>query len=299
MVAAQAPRVTPARPDLEGTWNFSTLTPLERPAEFADRPTLTDQDAATYLADLKARNDRNRRDGGAAVDVGRGVEEGWFDRGESLARVRGEIRTSLIIDPPNGRLPPLTGEARERQAQAAAWAKAHPADGPEDRSLQERCLAFNAGPPLLPGPYNNFVQLLQFADYVVVAAEMIHDARIVPLTSSSRVAVARWLGEPRGRWEGQTLVIESEHFNGVVSLRGSDARLRLTERFTRVDADTLLYEFTVDDPSAFTRPWTAALPMTRTTEPMFEYACHEGNHALVDILRGARYQEGIAGPSPR
>lgn len=306
VIAGQGRSAAPAVPDLEGTWNFSTLTPLERPAEFADRPTLTEAEAAAYLRDLTARNDRDRRDGGAAVDVGRGVEEGWFDRGSSLARVRGEIRTSLIIDPPNGRLPALTAEARERQAKAAAWAKAHPADGPEDRSLQERCLAFNAGPPLLPGPYNNFVQVLQFADHVVIAAEMIHDARLVPVArppagasattpaERPRVSVARWLGEPRGRWEGATLVIESQHFNGINSLRGSDANLHLTERFTRVDRDTLLYEFTVDDPTAFTRPWTAVLPMTRATEPMFEYACHEGNHALVDILRGARYQERTA-----
>ena len=282
-----------AAPDLEGVWNFATLTPLERPAQFADQPSLGDAEAAAFVRDTLERNNRDRRDGGAAVDVGRAVNDGWFDRGTALARVNGRSLTSLVIDPSNGRIPALTPAARDRAAAGAADNRAHPADGPENRSLQERCLAFNAGPPILPGPYNNFLQIFQFGSHVVLFTEMIHDARIVPIGAGAppRLGPGRWLGEPRGHWEGATLVIESQNFTDQTDVRGSDEHLRLTERFTRVDRDTLIYQFTVDNPSAFVRPWTAVLPMTRSDDRMFEYACHEGNYALQDILRGARAQE--------
>jgi len=282
-----------AAPDLEGVWNFSTLTPLERPAQFADQPSLTDAEAAAFVRETLERNNRDRRDGGAAVDVGRAVNDGWFDRGTALARVNGRSLTSLVIEPSNGRIPGLTPAARDRAAAGAADNRAHPADGPENRSLQERCLAFNAGPPILPGPYNNFLQIFQFGSHVVLFTEMIHDARIVPIGAGAppRLGFGRWLGEPRGHWEGATLVVESQNFTDQTDVRGSDEQLRLTERFTRVDRDTLLYQFTVDNPSAFVRPWTAMLPMTRSEDRMFEYACHEGNYALQDILRGARAQE--------
>jgi hypothetical protein len=296
-VAAQA--AAPQRgarsspPDLEGVWNFATLTPLERPAQFSDREVITDGEAAAYVRDLLERNNRDRRDGGAEVDVARAVNDGWFDRGTALARVNGRFRTSLIVDPPNGRVPPVTDAARDRARADAVEARQHPADGPENRSLQERCLAFNAGPPILPGPYNNFLQVLQFPNYVVLYTEMIHDARVVPIgnVAGPRLALPRWLGEPRGRWEGDTLVVESVNFSGINGVRDSDEHLHLTERFTRVNRDTLLYQFTIDDPTVFTRPWTAELPMTRSADRLFEYACHEGNYALLDILRGARAQE--------
>jgi hypothetical protein len=285
------PRSAP--PDLKGVWNFATLTALERPAQFANQEFLSDAEAAVYVRDLLERNNRDRRDGGPEVDVARAVNDGWFDRGSALARVNGRFRTSLVVDPPNGRVPPLTDAARARVAAETADGRQHPADGPENRSLQERCLAFNAGPPILPGPYNNYLQIFQFSSYVILYTEMIHDARIVPIGDAAgpRLGVPRWLGEPRGRWEGNTLVIESLNFNGINGVRDADATLRLTERLTRVDGDTLLYQFTMDDPTTFTRPWTAVLPMTRSDDRLFEYACHEGNYALMDILRGARAQD--------
>jgi hypothetical protein len=274
-----------ARSSIEGTWNFSTLTPLERPAEFAGRATVTDAEADAWVAQSLERNNRDRRDGGAGVDVARAVNDYWFDRGEDLALNRGRRMTSLIIDPPDGRLPPMSADTADNRT--------HPADGPENRSLQERCLSFNAGPPMLPGPYNNIVQIFEMPGFVVIVNEMIHDARIVPLDNRPRLpeGFRRWQGESRGRWEGSTLVIETTKFSARTNVRGGDQQLRLTERLTLADPQTLHYEFTVDDPTAFARPWTGLLPMTRTTEPMFEYACHEGNHALMDILRGARYEE--------
>jgi hypothetical protein len=293
LAASQQPPASTATPDLEGVWNFATLTPLERPPQLGDKEFLTDAEAASFVRDTTERNNRDRRDGGPEVDVARAVNDGWFDRGTSLARVNGRFRTSLITRPSNGRLPGLTPAARARAAAAAAENRQHPADGPENRSLQERCLAFNAGPPILPGPYNNYLQISQFPGYVVLLTEMIHDARIVPIGASApaRLDVPRWLGEPRGRWEGATLIVDSVHFSGINDVRGSDAQLHLTERFTRVDRDTLLYEFTVDDPTAFESPWTAVLPMTRSDDRIFEYACHEANYALMDILRGARAGE--------
>jgi len=292
------PRVAQAtRPGLDGVWNFSTLTPLERPAEFAGRPLISNAEAAAWVTQNLERNNRDRRDGGPQVDVGRAVNDYWFERGSGLAFRDGGRMTSLVVDPPDGRLPALTSEARARLAARAADNREHPADGPENRSLQERCLSFNAGPPMLPGPYNNYVQIFQMPGYVIIFNEMIHDARVVPVgtgaftNEDTRSPIRRWLGEPRGRWDGATLVVESTNFTAESNLRGADENLRLTERFTRVGDRTLLYQFTVDDPTAFTRPWSAALPMTRTDDRLFEYACHEGNYALMDILKGARYQE--------
>ena len=294
-----APSPQPPAPSLEGVWSFSTLTPLERPAEFAGRPLISDAEAAAWVKQNLERNNRDRRDGGAEVDVGRAVNDYWFERGTELSRRDGRRMTSLVVDPPDGRLPPLTADARAKLAARAADNREHPADGPENRSLQERCLSFNAGPPMLPGPYNNYVQILQMPGYVIIFTEMIHDARIVPIEkgtgdlarTDTRPRLQRWLGQPHGRWDGATLVVESTNFTANTSLRGADEHLHLTERFTRADAHTLLYELTVDDPTAFTRPWTAQLPMTRTDDRLFEYACQEGNYALMDILRGARYQE--------
>jgi hypothetical protein len=279
--------------DLEGVWNFATLTPLERPAEFADKAAITAAEADAWVKQTLQRNNRDRRDGGADVDVGRAVNDYWFERGTALASVGGKFSTSLITDPPDGKLPPLTADARARAAARAGDNRAHPADGPENRSLQERCLNFNAGPPMLPGPYNNYVQIFQMPGHVIILNEMIHDARIVPLDGRPHApaAMRTWLGDSRGRWDGHTLVVDTTNFAGPSNLRGADEQMHLVERFTRVDAQTLLYEFTVEDPTAFTRPWSAALPMTKTADRIFEYACHEGNYALVDILRGARYQE--------
>ncbi len=293
------PTAAPATvPDLEGIWSFATLTPLERPAEFGDKAVITRAEADAWVRETLERTNRDRRDGGAEADLGRAYNDYWFDRGSALASVNGQIRTSLITDPPDGKLPALTPDARARTAARAADVREHPADGPENRSLAERCLSFNAGPPMVPGPYNNFVQIFQMPGYVIIANEMIHDARIIPLDGRAHLSspVRSWLGDSRGQWEGDTLVVDTTNFNGKTSFRGADQNLHLVERFKRVDANTLLYEFTVDNPTAFTRPWSAAVPMTKSDDRIFEYACHEGNHALVNILRGARYQERVQKP---
>jgi len=281
-----------AAPNIEGVWTFSTLTPLERPSEFAGKPALTDAEAAEYEKRVTERNNRDRRNSSREADVSDAYNEFWWDRGTHLATVRGKKLTSLVVDPPDGRIPPLTPEGQRRADARAADRTDHPADGPENRSLGERCLMFNAGPPMLSGPYNNYVQIFQFPGYVVILNEMIHDARVVPLDASPHVpaSLRRWQGDSRGRWDGGTLVVDTTNFTGKTNFRGADEQLHLVERFTRVDDSTLLYEFTVDDPTAFARPWTAALPMTRTTDRIFEYACHEGNYALEGILRGARAQ---------
>jgi hypothetical protein len=288
---------TSSRPNLEGVWSFATLTPFERPAELAAKPHFTDEEAARFEADVLSRNDRDRRDGGAAVDAARGVADYWFDRGTHVAIVNGRKLTSLVVDPPDGRVPALTPEGRARAAARDADNRAHPADGPENRSLQERCLSFNAGPPINLGPYNNYVQIFQTRDAVVVFTEMIHDARIVWTDGRPHApaAIQSWLGDSRGRWEGDTLVVDTTNFTDKTNFRGSGPKLHLTERFRRVNATMLHYEYTVDDPDTFTRPWTAVLPMTKTDERIYEYACHEGNYALPNILRGARFQERTTG----
>jgi len=293
VMAQQTGRTASGPPDLQGTWNFSTITPLERPAEFASKEFLTDAEAAAYEARTVQRNNRDTRESSADADVASAYNEFWWDRGVHAARVNGRVRTSLIVDPPDGRIPALTADAQRRAAARADARRDHPADGPEDRSLGERCLLFNAGPPMLSGPYNNFVQILQSSDYVVILNEMIHDSRIVPLDGRPHLpqGIRRLLGDSRGRWEGNTLVVETTNFSDKTNVRGSGEQLRLTERFTRADAKTLLYEFTVDDPGSFVKPWTAVLPMSKTNDQIYEYACHEGNYAMTGILRGARSQE--------
>jgi hypothetical protein len=294
LAVASVSAQTPApHSDLQGVWAFSTITPLERPAEFAGKAFLTDKEAAEWEARVAQRNNRDTREQSADADVASAYNEFWWDRGVHAARVNGRTRTSLIVDPPDGRIPALTAEGQRRADARAEARRAHPADGPEDRSLGERCLLFNAGPPMLSGPYNNYVQILQNPDHVVILNEMIHDARIVPLGGQPHLpaAIRRLLGDSRGRWEGSTLVVETTNFSDKTNVRGSGERLRLVERFTRADAKTLLYEFTVDDPASFVKPWTAVLPMTKTDEQIYEYACHEGNYAMTGILRGARSTE--------
>ena len=286
-------RAAVGRPDLQGIWNFSTITPLERSAEFAGREFLTDAEAAQYEAQTVQRNNRDSREQSADADVASAYNEFWWDRGVHAARVNGRTRTSLIVDPPDGRIPALTPDGQQRAAARAEARRQHPADGPEDRSLGERCLLFNAGPPMLSGPYNNYVQILQTPDYVVILNEMIHDSRVVPLDGRPHlpVGIRRLLGDSRGHWDGNALVIETTNFSDRTNVRGSGERLRLVERFTRPDAKTLLYEFTVDDPASFVAPWTAILPMAKTDDQIYEYACHEGNYAMTGILRGARATE--------
>jgi len=280
-------------PDLQGVWSFSTVTPLERPAEFAGKPTLTEQEAAAFQKRMIDRNDSDRRNPNPDADVAAAYNDAWYDRGTTVAKVNGRYITSLITDPADGRLPALTPEAAARGAARAEARRQHPADGPEDRPLAERCLMFNAGPPLLPGPYNNYLEIFQTADHVVISNEMIHDARIVPLDGRPHLpsSIRRWQGDPRGRWDGKTLVVDTTNFTDKTNFRGTSERLHLVERFTRVDPNTLLYEFTVDDPSSFTRPWTAVLPLKRSDDRIYEYACHEANYGLLGVLRGARFEE--------
>jgi hypothetical protein len=295
---AQTQAPTGGAQQLDGTWNFSTLTPLERPPEFAGRATMSAAEASQFEREVLERNNADRRDGPVETDVARAYNEAWFDRGTRVAVVNGEARTSLIVDPADGRVPALTAEAAARQAARAQARRDRPADGPEDRALTERCLSFNAGPPILPGPYNNYLQIMTFPDYVLVVNEMIHDARVIPTNGRPHLPAGtrRFLGDSVGRWEGRSLVVDTTNFTNKTSFRGASDRLHLVERFTRADADTLLYEFTVDDPGAFTKQWRAALPMKATVEPIFEYACHEGNHALEGILRGARFGERRSEP---
>jgi hypothetical protein len=284
-------RTADGQPDLQGAWTNSTLTPLERPAELAGKAILTEQEAADYVKRLLQQVSSDRRDGGAQVDVNRSYNEFWRDRGNDLVADR---RSSLIVDPPDGRIPPLTPAAQKRLEQSRAWMQEHATDGPEGRSMAERCISWaTAGPPMLPGPYNNDTQIVQGPGYVVILNEMIHDTRVIPLDARPHVSsgIREWMGDSRGHWDGNTLVVDTTNFNSEYSFRGSDSNMHLTERFTRVSPDVIQYEFTVDDPTAFTRPWTARIPLNKTHGPIYEYACHEGNYALTDILAGARAAE--------
>ena len=282
------PRTADGQPDLQGIWTNTTITPLERPADLAGKAYLTAQEAAAYEKKTVATQTGDRRDGGAEVDVGRSYNEFWRDRG---TKVIGSRRTSLITDPPDGKIPPLTPAALQKQEEARVQQQLHGTDGPENRNLWERCIT--RGLPMLPGPYNNDFEIIQTPGYVVILHEMIHDARIIPLDGRAHAPanIRQWMGDGRGHWEGDTLVVDTTNFSEKSNFRGASENLHLTERFTRDDPDTISYEFTIDDPTTFTKVWKAEIPMHRTDEQIFEYACHEGNYALADILRGARADE--------
>jgi hypothetical protein len=286
------PPKTPAgQPDLQGIWTNLTITPLERPAELAGKAFLTAEEAAAYEKQVRENNNADRRDGGSDADLGRAYNDAWYDRG---TKVVGTRRTSLIVDPPDGKIPPLTPEAQKKQAELREAARGRQFDGPENRALPERCLLWpTAGPPMLPSFYNNNYQIVQTPGYVMILVEMIHDARIIPLDGRPHLpsAVREWMGDSRGHWEGNTLVVETTNFTDKTRFRGADENMRLIERFTRVSPETIMYEFTVDDPTAFTRKWTAQIPMQKTEGPIYEYACHEGNYALAGVLAGARAEE--------
>ena len=285
------PRTPDGQPDLQGIWTNATLTPLERPDEFAGKAFLTEAEAAAYEKRLAQVNNRDRREASREADVGRAYNDFWFERGNALVPSR---RTSLITDPSDGRVPSLTPEAQKRAAARAEYRRAHPADGPEDLGLPVRCLLWpTAGPPMLPGGYNNNYQIVQGPGYVMILVEMIHDARVIPLDGRPHLPqkVRRWMGDSRGRWQGNALVVETTNFTNKTEYRGSGENLRLIERFTRTSPDQIMYEFTVEDAASFTRPWTAELPMRKVEGPVFEYACHEGNYGLEGILDGARSDE--------
>src|ERR1700722_649141 len=213
------PRTPDGQPDLEGVWSNPTLTPLERPAELAGKETLTEQEAADYVHRQLNQVNSDRRDGGAQTDVGRSYNEFWRDRGNDLVADR---RSSLIVDPPDGRIPPLTPQAQKRVDEARAWMQEHATDGPEGRSMGERCISWTtAGPPMLPGPYNNDLQIVQAPGYVVILNEMIHDVRMIPLDGRPHVdaGIREWMGDSRGHWENNTLVVDTTNFNGEYSFR--------------------------------------------------------------------------------
>ena len=303
----EPPRLGDGRPDLQGVWDFRTATPLERPAAIGERTTLTDEEAAAVefgATQFQRAADAPPPDGSVGA-----YNAFWLDFGTTVTADR---RSSLIVDPPDGRLPEVVaGVVRQDGSLDADLPGERPvrlrsagigADGPEDRGLAERCLlGFNSGPPMMPSAYNNNMQLFQNADHVVILNEMVHDARIVPLDGSPHApdAIRQWTGNSRGRWDGDTLVVETRNFSdrtasfdpSALTALGTGATLRLTERFTRVGDDALLYEYTVDDPATFTRPFTVALPMRRSAMPLYEYACHEGNYGMVNALSGARAAE--------
>ena len=289
--AAKAARTPDGQPDLQGVWTFATVTPLERPKEFAGKEFLTEQEAAAFEK-LSARDVDQREESslGTAADVGAAYNQFWWDRG---TKVVGTRRSSLIVDPADGKLPPISAEGQKRAERAAR--RVNPPAGPEDRSLWERCITHSPIPRMSTG-YNNNLQIFQGPGYVAIMYEMIHEVRIIPLDARPHVAqgVRQWLGDARGHWEGNTLIVETTNFNGKASFRGASENLRLVERFSRLDADTLDYQFTVEDPSTWTRPWTAAVPMPRVGNIMYEYACHEGNYGLVGQLSGARAEEKAA-----
>ena len=296
------PRTADGQPDLQGVWDFRTITPMERPVALGTKEFFTEEEAAAFEKDENRRQDRDQIDpetGGLQYPRGGVVpyNEFWYDRGN---KVVGTKRTSLIVDPPNGRLPEMTPDGKKRADLRAAeqretqLGRPH-ADSWEDRPLQERCIVgLNAGPPMHPGAYNNNFQLFQTPQYVVILNEMVHDARIVPLDGRPHGHIRQWKGDSRGHWEGNTLVVDTINFKRETSLPNSSANIHLVERFTRTDADTLLYEFTVEDPTMWTRPWTAVVPMRKSEDLVYEYACHEGNYAMASILAGARAAEKAA-----
>jgi hypothetical protein len=306
--AGKVPRARDGHPDLSGNWTYATLTTLERPREFGAKAFLTAEEAAEYEKKTLVVQDRDRRDGEGAegrgsdgrTDVDRAYGQAWWEYGSKIVGTR---RTSLIVDPPDGRIPALTADGERRALdRRGLWtanndyengARGNSLDSYADRPLQERCLGWTVtGPPMIPGAYNNNLAIYQNADHVIVMNEMVHEHRIIPLDGRPQLAspIRLWMGSSRGRWDGDTLIVTTANFRPMVFRSASD-KLRLVEKFLRVDADTLLYEFTVDDPLTWIKPWTAQFPMTRMNEPVYEYACHEGNYSLPNILKGARKAE--------
>jgi hypothetical protein len=286
-------------PDLQGTWTGSTITPLERPKQFADKPFLTVEEAAALEARARAESVTERAV--AAGDPGT-YNQIWFDPSSAVVSDR---RTSLIVDPPDGRIP-FTAEGRAHNSRSSAHYGVGARDSHLDLDTGERCLTDGVPIPYWSG-YNNNYQIVQTQQYVVIIAEMFRDRRMIPLDGRPRTNIPQWFGESRGRWDGSTLVVETTNFADkagywwAAGWRAARPTLRLVERFTRVDAETIDYQFTLEDPVMFTRPWTAKFPLTTnqkargvTQGPLYEYACHEGNHSIVNVLSGARAQDALA-----
>ena len=294
-----APRTPDGRPDLQGVWANNNITPLERPEAWADRETLSDEElAALRRSAANAVGDGDALFGDQLVLAAiEGVEATSYDPTTGnynqfwIADRDFTNRTSLVVDPPDGRIPDVTPEALERFRAAVAYSREHPADNYTDRPLQERCVTY--GLPRLGAGYNSYFQIFQNANHLVFMNEMIHDARVIPLTGQPHLAesVRQLHGDSRGYWEGDTLVIETTNFSSAASFRGSSDGLHLVERLTRVGPRTLDYELTITDPTVWTRPWTVRIPLMLSDEAMFEYACHEGNIGMDGILAGHRAEE--------
>jgi hypothetical protein len=282
-------------PDFEGIWTNATLTPLQRPPELASKEFFTPEEAVQFQ---RTRIEQTNADRPLPPGQVGAYNDVFFERGTSIVRSR---RTSLVVDPSDGRIPRLTPDAQKKVEARQKREAASPADGPEDRWLTERCILFGATVPMLPEPYNNNYRIIQSPGYVTILVEMNHDARVIPLDGRPHLAagIQQWTGDSRGRWDGATLVVETTNlkFNhqsrfGVGYLNGlSDERLRVVERFTITDANTLTYQATVEDPTVFVRPWTVEMSMARTVGPLFEVACHEGNYGMFNILSGHRAEE--------
>jgi hypothetical protein len=277
---ADAPRTSWGDPDLQGTWDYRTITPLERPRGLEDQEFFSEEEI-------------NAREGAAAARLDEPPQEGdlviihapyWTDAGRFL--VEGG-RTSLVIDPPGGRIPALTEEARVRQA---ANRRPNRPDSYEDRSPYERCITRGLPQAILPGLYNNNIHIVQTPDSIAIVHEMVHETRIIPLDGRPHLndGLRTWFGDSRGHWDGDTLVVETTNFSGRMPYRGAGENLRVVERFSRLNAETLGYEITFEDPTTWTQSWTAAYPMRPSEGPLFEYACHEGNYGLANILEVAR-----------
>jgi hypothetical protein len=303
------PRTPDGRPDLQGVWNYATRTPLQRPKGVKGK-TFTDEEAAAYLwldvrlADVPLPAQRDSRDPeerrgrpGPGGELTAGNVAFGEDRGEGLLP---DKRSSLVIDPPDGRVPPLTPEASKRASDSRAASRRNVLEGPEDAGGLVRCITGNA-PPTNPFTYNNHIQLVQTRDTVVILSEIAHNAKVVPLDGRPHLPphIRLWDGDSVGRWDGDTLVVETTNFTAKKSYMGSSENMRLVERYRRVDATTMLYEYTVHDPTVFTKPWTVQLPMTRTDERIYEYACHEGNYAMGNMLRSSRAVERRGTTKPR
>jgi hypothetical protein len=296
------PRTPWGDPDLQGVWNDATSTPLQRPGTVGGKEVLTDEEAVEFQATLAHELTRDRRDGGPEIDVNRAYNDHWMDA--RRLKITADRRTSLIVDPPDGRIPPLVPlpperqQARSARAAAAARFQAGLPNDYTDMSLPVRCIIRTDSPPYLPTIYNNDFQIVQSPGYVTIAPEMIHSARIIPVDGRPHLnkALRQWLGDSRGHWDGTTLVVETTNFrsdDGVIFQNANPATFKITERFTRVAADSLNYEFTVEDPTTWTRPWTALIPWNKIDpdEQMYEYGCHEDNFDIVHFLTGARKRE--------
>jgi hypothetical protein len=286
------PRTPDGQPDLQGFWTNATYTPLERAKDVA-KEFYTEEEVAEIVR-RAAERESDQTVPGTIPDVHYDFTQFGLDKHQST--YVSSLRTSLIVDPPDGRIPPMTaeGQGREAERKEARSRRGGPYDAAENLPLTARCLImWGAGPPMLSGAYNNNYQIVQAPGYVMILVELNHDVRIIPLEKSPHPpqSIRQWMGSSRGRWEGDTLVVETTNFNGKNPFRGASENLRVTERFRRVDADTILYRFTVEDPSTWARPWSAEAFMRQTVGPIFESACHEGNYGITNILAGARAED--------